>query len=309
MLATINGSTDVYLILGYPVEQVRAPESFNLIFATLGINAVLVPVHVPPASVQAFVGAAFSTRNIKGLFLTIPHKSLVMDMLDECSELGRLAGAVNAVRCHAEGRLVGDLFDGEGLVASLNGFNIVYTGKRVLILGAGGGAAAIAASLVSPASKTSKGVAAEVALYDPTPGKAQALADRLGAAGPVRVFAVDSSDPAGFDVIVNASPLGLYATDPMPCDVSRMAPHAALVDILMKNQPTPVVRAARSLGRVAHPGFEMMIEQAHLYLEFFGDRQAAAAVQRDATFIREAIYPQELHGEIRRVLTAPIPTL
>ena len=88
-----------------------------------------------------------------------------------------------------------------------------------------------------------RGAAAEVALYDPTPGKAQALADRRGSAGPVRVIAVDSNDPAGFDVIVNASPLGLYPTDPMPCDVSRMAPHAALVDILMKNQPTPVVRA------------------------------------------------------------------
>lgn len=309
MASTINGTTDVYLILGDPVAQVRAPESFNLIFAEFGINAVLVPVHLPPASVRAFVRAAFTARNIKGLFLTIPHKSGVMDMLDECSELGRLAGAVNAVRCDAQGRLVGDLFDGEGFVASLNGFGIAYTGKRVLILGAGGGAAAIGASLVSPASKTSKGAAAEVALYDPIPGKAQALADRLGASGRVKVFAANSSDPAGFDVIVNATPLGLYATDPMPCDVSRMGPDAALVDILMKNQPTQVVRAARSLGRVAQPGFEMLIEQAHLYLKFFGDHQAAVAVKGDATFIRQAIYPQELQDEIRRPLLAAIPTL
>ena len=309
MLSTINGATEVYLILGDPVEQVRAPESFNLIFATLGINAVLAPVNVPAAHVQDFVRAAFSARNIKGLFLTIPHKSLVMDMLDHCSELGRLAGAVNAVRCDAQGRLVGELFDGEGLVESLNGFNIAYTGKRVLILGAGGGAAAIAASLVSPASRVSKGAAAEVALYDPTQGKAQALAERLGAAGPVRIIAVDSNDPAGFDVVVNATPLGLYAADPLPCDVSRMAPDAALLDILMKNQPTPVVRAARARGLVAQPGFEMMIRQAALYLEFFGARQAADAVRRDATFIRQAIYPLELHGEISRLAVLPIPTL
>lgn len=298
MLATINGATDVYLILGDPVEQVRAPESFNLIFATLGINAALVPVHLPAASVQAFVRAAFSARNVKGLFLTIPHKSLVMDMLDECSDLGRLAGAVNAVRCDAQGRLVGDLFDGEGLVDSLNGFNIGYTGKRVLILGAGGGAAAIAASLISPASRVSKGAAAEVALYDPTPGKAKMLAERLLSAAPGRVVSADSNDPAGFDVVVNASPLGLYASDPMPCDVSRMAPHAALVDILMKNQPSPVVLAARSRGLVAHPGFEMMIRQGALYLDFFGLHEAAQAVQRDAGFIRQQIYPAVLRGEI-----------
>lgn len=298
MLSTVNGSTDVYLILGDPVEQVRAPESFNLIFATLGINAVLVPVRVPLVSVQDFVRTAFSARNIKGLFLTIPHKSRVMEMLDECSELGRLAGAVNAVRCNSEGRLVGDLFDGEGLVASLNGFNIAYTGKRVLILGAGGGAAAIAASLVSPASRVSKGAAAEVALYDPTPGKAQALADRMRVDVPGRVFSVDNNDTHGFDVVINASPLGLSATDALPCDVSRMAPHAALVDILMKNQPSPVVRAARAQGLVAHPGFEMMIRQGALYLDFFGLHDAAQRVQRDAGFIRKQIYPALLQAEI-----------
>jgi len=297
MFPSVNGSTDVYLILGDPVEQVRAPESFNLIFSTLGINAVLVPVHLPAQAVQAFVRAVFSTRNIKGLFLTIPHKSLVMDMLDECSELGRLAGAVNAVRCDAQGRLVGELFDGEGFVHSLNSFNIGYTGKRVLILGAGGSAAAIAASLVSPASRASQGSAAEVALFDPAPGKAAELAGRLGLASAARVQAVDSNNPSGFDLVVNASPLGLHNTDPMPCDVSRMSPHAALVDILMKNQPSPVVRAARARGLVAHPGFEMMIRQGALYLDFFGLHAAATAVEQDSSFIRQQIYPAQLLGE------------
>jgi len=296
LMPEVSGSTDVYLILGDPVEQVRAPESFNLIFAKLGINAVLVPVHVAPADVNAFVTAAFSARNIKGMMLTIPHKSMVMGLLDDCGELARLAGAVNAVRRDAHGRLVGDLFDGEGLVNSLNSFGINYTGKRVLMLGAGGGAAAIAASLVSTASVASKGVAAEVALYDPTAGKARALASRLGGA---RVYAVDSNDPGGFDVVVNATPLGLQVTDPMPCDVSRMAPHAALVDILMKNQPTPLVRSARARGLVAHPGFEMMIQQAHLYLAFFGLHEAAQSVARDAGFIRQHIYPAELAGDLQ----------
>jgi shikimate dehydrogenase len=297
MLSYLNGSSDIYLILGDPVEQVRAPESFNLIFATLGINAVLVPVHLPALAVQEFVRAVFSTRNIKGLFLTIPHKSLVMDMLDECSELGRLAGAVNAVRCDAQGRLVGELFDGEGFVHSLNGYNIRYTGKRVLMLGAGGSAAAIAASLVSPASRASQGGAAEVVFFDPAPGKASELAGRLHAASAASVYAQDSNDPAGFDLIVNASPLGLQDTDPMPCDVSRISPQAALVDILMKNQPSPLVRAARARGLVAHPGFEMMIRQGALYLDFFGLHAAAKAVEQDSTFIRQQIYPAQLLGE------------
>ena len=283
----ITGSTDVYLILGDPVEQVRAPESFNLIFARMGIDAVLVPVHVAPRDLNAFVKTAFAARNIQGMWVTIPHKSTIMEVLDDCSELARVAGAVNALRRTEQGRIVGALFDGEGFVASLHYYNIPYAGKRVLMLGAGGAAAAIGASLL----RMPQGAVAELAFFDPAPGKAQAVAARLSSAGQARVCAVDNNHPAGFDLVINASPLGLDAADPMPCDVARMEPHAALVDILMKNQPTPIVRAARALGLVAQPGFEMMIQQTHLYLDFFGFTQAAEMVRQDASFIREAIYP------------------
>ncbi|MFM2275246.1 MAG: hypothetical protein RL211_1118 [Pseudomonadota bacterium] len=308
---TISGTTDVYLILGDPVEQVRAPESFNPIFASMGIDAVLVPVHVAPNNLNAFVKTVFMAKNIKGMWVTIPHKAPIMDVLDSCDDLGRIAGAVNAVRRNAAGQIEGGLFDGEGFVAALGYFNIAHAGKRVLILGAGGAAAAIGASLAcksigSPVG-SSVGASAEVAFYDPAAGKAQAVAARIGASAQARVFTVDSNDPAGFDMVINASPLGLKDADPLPCDVSRMKPHAALVDILMKNQPTPVVRAARQRGLVAHPGFEMMIQQTHLYLDFFGFTQAAARVRCDADFVRELIYPSGLVGEIKHPTVTEFP--
>ena len=303
----ISGTTDVYLILGDPVEQVRAPESFNPIFARMGIDAVLVPVHVAPENLNAFVKTAFMAKNIKGMWVTIPHKAPIMDVLDRCDDLGRIAGAVNAVRRNADGQIEGGLFDGEGFVAALGYFNIAYAGKRVLILGAGGAAAAIGASMACTSIGSPVGASAEVAFYDPAAGKAQAVAARIGASAQARVFTVDSNDPAGFDVVINASPLGLKAADPLPCDVSRMEPHAALVDILMKNQPTPLVRAARQRGLVAHPGFEMMIQQTHLYLDFFGFTEAAARVRRDADFVRELIYPTELVGEIRQPAATEFP--
>jgi shikimate dehydrogenase len=300
----ITGTTDTYLIIGDPVEQVRAPESFNAVFARFGIDAVLVPVQIAPTDLTAFVRAAFKAPNIKGMWVTIPHKVAVTEVLDRCSELGRAAGAVNAIRRNADGSLEGALFDGEGFVASLEHFGIGYAGRRVLIIGAGGASSAIGASLVCRGAQS----VAELALFDPVPGRAQAVADRLAGHTGVRVRAVAGNDPTGFDLVINGSPLGLKAADPLPVDVARMAPHAALVDILMKNQPTPVVRAARTRGLVAQPGFEMMILQAHLYLEFMGFHAAAAAVQRDATFIREQIYPPELHGDIRRSDTHTFPT-
>ncbi|MBX9612833.1 MAG: shikimate dehydrogenase [Burkholderiales bacterium] len=301
----ITGTTDTYLILGDPVEQVRAPESFNAVFARFGIDAVLVPVQIGPDDLLPFVRAAFKAPNIKGMWVTIPHKVAVTGVLDHCSEIARVAGAVNAIRRNADGSLEGGLFDGEGLVASLDHFGIAYAGRRVLVVGAGGASSAIGASLVCRGARS----VAELALFDPLPGRAQAVAGQLAAHTAATVRAAPGNDPGGFDLIINASPLGRKACDPLPVNVARMAPHAALVDILMKNQPTPLVRAARARGLVAQPGFEMMILQAHQYLDFMGFHAAAAAVQRDANFIRAQIYPPALQGEIRHTVAPPVPTL
>lgn len=296
-LSRVTGNTDLYLILGDPVAQVLAPETFNPLFASMGIDAILVPAQVAPAHLPAFVKSAFLANNIKGMWVTIPHKAESMQVLDHCSALGRMAGAVNAIRRNADGSLEGGLFDGEGFVAALDYFNISYANRRILILGAGGAAAAIGASMALARNQV---VAAELAFYDPTPGKAQDVAAHLAAATGTRVYAVDRNDPAGFDLVVNASPLGLKPSDPLPCDVARLAPHAALVDIVMKNQPTPLVRAARARGLNAQPGFEMLIQQTHLYLDFFGFTEAAQRVRHDATFLREQLYPEVLRGEIQR---------
>lgn len=289
----VYGSTDVYLIIGDPVEQVRAPESFNLIFARFGIDAVMVPVRVTAADLAGFVHAAFRAANIKGIWVTIPHKAAVLDLLDDCTPRARSVGAVNAIRREPDGRLYGDLFDGEGFTAGLRLAGIVWQGRRVLVLGAGGAAAAIGASLGGGPH-----AAALVAFFDPVEGRAMRLAAALQPASRSQVRAVDCNDPAGYDLVVNASPLGLRAGDPMPCDPTRMEQHAVLADILMKNQPTPLVQAARTRGLLAQPGFEMMIQQTHLYLEFFGFAHAAQAVRCDCDFIREHIYPPGLHGEI-----------
>ncbi|HSV55336.1 MAG TPA: shikimate dehydrogenase [Burkholderiaceae bacterium] len=308
-MPAITGTTDVYLILGDPVEQVQAPQVFNRIFARMGIDAVLVPARVASADLEAFVRNAFLAQNIKGMWVAIPHKAPMMGLLDSCSELGRVAGAVNGIRRNAQGQIEGGLFDGEGFVDALAHFNIAHAGKRVLVIGAGGGAAAIGASLAMARAQGVAGPAADIAFYDPVPGKAQAVAARIAQARSTSsasaVRAVPGNDPAGYDLVINGSPLGLESSDPMPCDVSRMEPHAALMDILMKNQPTPVVRAARARGLVAQPGFEMLIQQSHLYLEFFGYHAAAAQVREDATFLRELIYPAELQGEIRRPALSP----
>jgi len=293
LVPQITGNTAVYFVIGDPIAQVRAPEIFNRLFAVLSIDAVLVPLHVPANQLAATVPVLMGLPNVHGLWVTIPHKTPILQALTPCSDMARVAGAVNAVRRRADGTLEGELFDGLGFLGGLNHDGIACADKRVLILGAGGAAAAIATTLALHPTQAS----AALALFDPTPGKSAALAARIAAASPVPVQVVSSNDPAGFDLVINATPLGLRADDPLPCDVAKMAPHAAFVDILMKNQPTPGLRAAMARGLKVQAGFEMLIQQTALYLDFLGHPQAAAHVRRDADFLRDAIYPAELRAK------------
>lgn len=276
---SISGTTRVFLILGDPVAQVRAPEAFNHLFDKHGVDAVLVPANVPAAEFDGFVTHALKARNIDGLWLAIPHKTAMVDLLDRCDRLGRSAGAVNAARRTADGALEGALFDGVGFTKALAHFGIAIPGRKVLVVGVGGGGVAIATSLAAHG-------AGRVALYDSMPGRTESVATKLSREFGIDVVSVATPDPAGFDLVVNATPLGLKAGDPMPFDVARLDPGAAVVDILMKNQPTPLLRACRARGITAHPGFEMMVQQVPEYLSFFGFDAIAKAVQADPSDVR-----------------------
>lgn len=283
----ITGSTRVYFVIADPIDQVRAPELFNLVFRLYGIDAVVVPLNVKPEDFDATLRAVFKAPNVDGVFLSIPHKPAALTVADRCSRLAQVAGAVNAVRRAPDGALEGDLFDGLGFVKALERAHIPYTGKRVLLIGAGGAASAIAAALAACGS-------AEIAVFDPAGDKAAQLAARIAEAFPVETRAAASNDPAGYDLVVNASPLGMKQGDPAPFDVTRLDAGAAVFDVLMKNQPTPLLRSARARALKAEPGFEMLIQQAPLYLRFFGLETAAAGIENDASALRDMIYPKEL---------------
>lgn len=267
----ISGSTRVFMVLGDPVAQVRAPEVFNALFERHGIDAVLVPAQVAPADLARFVPSVLRAGNIDGLWLTIPHKTPVMPLLDTCDALALAAGAVNAVRRTREGRLEGALFDGLGFAKALGVFGVPVAGRRVLLVGAGGAGQAIAIALAVRG-------ATEVALHDIDPGRAAVVARQLSAGALTSIRATASADPAGYDLVVNCTPLGLRDSDALPIDPARLDAGATVVDILMKNQPTPLLRACAARGIAAHPGYEMMLQQVPEYLSFFGYHALAKAV-------------------------------
>src|SRR5690606_16608876 len=114
--ATINGHTELIAHIGFPTHSFKSPMIYNPYFEHAGVNAVVVPMGCQPADYPTFLRAVFRLTNIRGALITMPHKVVTVDLLDEVTPAVRVAGACNAVRRTTDGRLLGDNFDGEGFV-------------------------------------------------------------------------------------------------------------------------------------------------------------------------------------------------
>jgi len=284
-MARITGTTRVFYILGDPVAQVRAPEVYNHLFEQHGIDAVLVPLKLSAAALPGFLEHGMRAENIGGFWATIPHKAALAALLNPTDPVAVIAGAVNAVKRHADGRLEAALFDGIGFVKGLDHFGIAIAGRRVLVVGAGGGGHAVAAALAQ------RGPAA-LAVFNRTRDRAAALVERLRPICGQAAVVAESADPAGFELIVNCTSQGLKPGDPLPFDPARVDAGAAVVDIIMSKVATPLLRECRVRGLQAQAGFEMLVQQVPEYLRFFGFDAIAQALQSDLSGVRALLYPK-----------------
>lgn len=281
----ITGATRVFYILGDPVAQVRAPEVYNHLFQQHGIDAVVVPLKLPAPALAGFLEHGMRAENLGGFWATIPHKGALFELLKPADAVANVAGAVNAVRRLPDGRLDAALFDGLGFVKGLDHFDIAVAGRRVLVVGAGGGGHAVAAAMAQRGP-------ARLAVYNRTRERAAALVERLKPIAGATVAVADSADPAGHDLIVNCTSQGLRADDPLPFDPARVDTGAAIVDIIMSKVSTPVLQACRARGLQAEAGFEMLVQQVPEYLRFFGFDTLAQQLQADLSEVRALLLPK-----------------
>jgi len=265
----ISGKTTLIAHLGYPTESFKAPLIYNPWFDSKGIDAVVVPMGVKASDYAAFFGKLFKLSNIRGALVTMPHKVATVALLDEASTAVKVAGSCNAVRLRDDGSIIGDMFDGAGFTRGLKRKGFDVRGRSALVSGAGGVGSAIAASLAAD------GVA-RMALFDTNKASADGLAQRLREHYPKMEVTTGSNDPAGFDLIVNATPLGMNAADPLPFDVSRIGNGTFVGEVVMKQEITPLLAAAQKIGCRTQVGTDMLFEQIPAYLEFFGFGTATA---------------------------------
>jgi shikimate dehydrogenase len=269
----INGTTELIAHIGYPTHTFKSPMIYNPYFEHVGVNAVVVPFGCRPADYPAFLRSVFTLTNIRGALITMPHKVATVGLLDEVTPTVKVAGACNAVRRTADGRLVGDMFDGAGFVRGVQRKGLDLQGARVLVVGSGGVGCAIAASLAGA------GIAA-IALYDVHAASAEALGQRLTASYPQIAVSTGSNDPAGFDLVVNATPMGMNEGDALPMDVSRLQARTFVGEVVMKTEMTAFLSAAQARGCRIQVGSDMLFEQIPAYLEFFGLPTTTAEVLR-----------------------------
>ena len=259
----INGNTEIIAHIGYPTHTFKSPMIYNPYFEKAGINAVVVPMGCKPEHFAGYLQAFFSLENALGALITMPHKVSVVGLLDDVTPTVRVAGACNAVKKLADGRLVGDMFDGAGFVRGVQRKGFDLAGKSVLVVGTGGVGSAIAASLAGA------GIAA-ISLFDVNTAGCEALALRLKQNYPQIAVQTGSNDPAGHDLVVNATPMGMNEGDPLPMDVSRLSPDTFVGEVVMKSETTAFLAAAQKRGCRTQVGTDMLFEQIPAYLEYFG---------------------------------------
>ena len=259
----IRGSTEVIAHIGYPTGTFKSPMIYNPWFERQGVDAVVTPMGCRPEHYAAFLKTLFRLTNIRGAIVTMPLKIATAGLVDELSPAARIAGACNAVRRAPDGRLQGELFDGEGFVRGARRKGCVIDGARALVVGAGGVGSAIAASLAAA------GVAA-LTLFDARAGAAGELGRRLAGHYPAVAISTGSNDPHGHDIVVNATPMGMNQGDPLPMDVARIASGAFVGEVVLERELTPFLAAVRARDCRYLAGIDMLFEQIPAYLEFFG---------------------------------------
>ncbi len=224
---SISGTTAIIPLIGHPVAQVKSPPVLNAWFAREGIDAVVIPMDLPPASVAAFFELVRSWANCAGVSVTVPHKQAAFAHVDTATDRARLSGAVNAVRRDANGKLHGDNTDGLACVAALEKKGISLRGRNCLLVGAGGAGSAIAHALADAG-------ASSLLIHDIDARRCDALIAAVRARHPDLPIHSGVEPLSRVDFAVNGSTLGMKPGDPLPFDPAKLAKGAVVADVVTR---------------------------------------------------------------------------
>jgi len=262
-MTIITGTTRLFAIIGDPVAPLRSPALFNAAFARLGRDAVFIPLHVSAGSLETVWAGLIRLENLDGLVVTMPHKETILPFLKSLGPTARLTGTVNTVRRCSDGSWEGDMFDGEGFRDGLERAGHAPHGKRIMQIGCGAAGRAIAYALARVGAR-------QLSLQDVDTDRVERLSQRLRENWPLITVSTSGEPIEAQDIVVNATPMGLSAHDPMPVDPSKLRPWQIVADVIPNPEITPLIEAARQLGCQTVTGRAMHEGQARLAASYLG---------------------------------------
>lgn len=265
MLASITGNTKILGVIADPVSQARTPVMANTLLEKKGLWSafIMLPMQVSAEGFPVFITGLRSLENFGGAVVSMPHKVVAANLVDELTPEARLIGAVNVIRRNRDGRLIGTMLDGEGFVAGLAGAGYSVKGAHILLAGAGGAASAIAFALA-------KHGCASLCIQNRTPERASALLSRVSHAYPQVKISTEVYSNDHYDVAINATSLGMKPNDDLPIVEPIIKRCALVAECVIAPEMTRLLQEASAQGKVIHTGVPMLAAQINLMLAFMG---------------------------------------
>ncbi|QPM92287.1 shikimate dehydrogenase family protein [Pseudooceanicola algae] len=256
-------ATRVIPILGDPVAQVSTPGIWNAQFARTGQDAVCVPISLPAQGLDAFVAWVRLSDNLPGFLTTIPHKAALTEACDRVEPDAQILGVVNTIRRDPDGTLIGEMFDGHGMLDAIEATGARIRGARIALCGAGAAGSAIAIQAIRRG-------AAGLFISDMVPAQAEALVARLAGLGKTELATGPAEMADAAEILINASPAGSpgMLDAPFPAKVIEAA--TCVADAVTDPAETVLIALARAAGVRVVQGAEMAAHQGARMRAFLG---------------------------------------
>ena len=255
-----TGASRFVFILAHPAAHVGAPRYYSPYFRDNGLDWHMVPLDVAPAHLADTIRTLARSESVVGFNLTMPHKPAAFELCDAVGPAAAFEGVVNTIRIDAGGRLVGESFDGGGFLNAAREESVFDPERRCVVIGAGGAGRAICHALAGAGLK-------RIGILNETPAPVEALAAKLRGKFPkLEISLEEKFDDAG--LLVNATSLGLHATDALPMDPARLPGDCAVFDIIAARR-TEFMNAAAACGLKVVDGVAMIRHQLPLQTAFW----------------------------------------
>ncbi|WP_027897359.1 shikimate dehydrogenase family protein [Zestomonas thermotolerans] len=253
----IRGSTELVAIVGSPIAQVKSPENFNTWFANNGRDLAMIAIDLQENALDAFLSTLRGWQNLRGCVVTVPYKQVLATRLDGVSDRAKALCSVNVIRREPDGHLLGDNVDGEGFLNAARRQGFQAAGKRALVVGCGGVGSAIAYALCEAGVN-------DLVLDDVSAERADGLVERLGSLFPALRIERAYDSLADFDLLVNASPVGMGDSGELPLPAAMLEslqPGTYVADVVTSPEITPLLEFARARGCTIQTGPQMALAQ------------------------------------------------